>query len=59
MLARTKHGDLSRLAVSLADHVGAHADVDASVTFPRVGNHQLPSADLKNNITALKTTQTS
>lgn len=46
-LALTEHSDLGRLTVSLTDHVGAHADVHASIAFPRVGDHQLPSTDLK------------
>ncbi len=46
-LARTEHSDLGRLTVSLANHIGTHADVYASIAFPRVGDHQLPSTDLK------------
>lgn len=54
-LARTEHSDLGRLTVSLADHVGAHADVHTSVALPRVGDHQLPSADLKESVTVSAT----
>lgn len=56
-LARTKHGDLGRLTVSLADHVGTHTDVHASVALPRVGDHQLPSTDLKENNGTLQSLQ--
>ena len=56
-LARTEHSDLGRLTVSLADHVGAHADVHTSVALPRVGDHQLPTADLKESTGTLRSLQ--
>lgn len=43
----TEHRHLRRLAVPLAHHVGAHAHVHASVALSRVGDHQLPAADLE------------
>ncbi len=43
----TKHNEFSRIAVSLADHIGAYAHVHACVTFPGVRNHQLTTTHLK------------
>lgn len=46
----TENRHLCRLAVPLAHHVGAYAHVHASVALPRVGDHQLPAADLEEEI---------
>lgn len=46
-LALTKHCHLRRLAVPLSHHVGTHADVHASIALSCVGDHQLPSSNLK------------
>lgn len=43
----TKHCDLRRLAVPFSDHVGTDADVHAGIALFCVGDHKLPTSNLK------------
>ena len=43
----TEHSEFSYLTLSLAHHVGAYTHIFPSITLPGVGDHQLPSSDLR------------